>query len=121
MTTTITLSAPPPSTNNLFANIPGKGRVKSSRYRSWAIACGWDLKMQKPARVAGEVALDIEVERVSKLSDVDNRAKGCIDLLVAHGVIDDDRHVIDVRVRWASIKGCRITITPIRDVIQVAA
>ena len=118
MTVTITLSAPPPSTNNLYANTP-RGRIKSARYRSWIAAVGWDLKLQKVEKVGGQVALDIEVERTSACADVSNRVKALEDLLVAHGVIDDDRNVMDVRVRWASIKGCKVSITPIRDVLPL--
>lgn len=121
MTTTITLASSPPSTNQLFANVAGKGRVKTVRYRTWKQAAGWDLAIQRPTKVGGEVALDIEIERTSMCSDVSNRVKALEDLLVTHGVIDDDRHVVDVRVRWSSIKGCRVTITPVRDVISVAA
>ncbi len=35
MTTTVNLPYPP-VLNNLYANVPGKGRVKSERYRAWA-------------------------------------------------------------------------------------
>jgi hypothetical protein len=33
----------PPSTNNLYANVAGRGRVKSSDYRIWAenVAGAW--------------------------------------------------------------------------------
>ncbi len=36
----------PPSVNNLFRNVPGKGRVRSSEYVAWCEAAGWSLRAQ---------------------------------------------------------------------------
>lgn len=110
--TTINLKAIPPSTNHLYANVPGKGRVKSDRYRTWCQASGWDLKLQRPGRIEGEVELIIDMERTSSLSDISNRIKALEDLLVEHGVIEDDRHVVKVTIGWAPIKGCSVTVLP---------
>lgn len=82
----------PPSTNKLFANVPGKGRIRTKAYKQWRHDAGWELKAQRPTPVAGNVAVAIHVPQ-SMRGDVDNRLKALLDLLVAHHVIEDDRLV----------------------------
>lgn len=112
MSTTISLSSRPPSTNGLFANVPGRGRVKTEKYRSWLNAVGWDVKLAKPQPVHGPIALTMLIERPKgkRRADLDNRVKAICDLLVAHGVIDDDSNVERLTVAWAAVKGCQIQI-----------
>ena len=102
----------PPSTNALYRNVAGKGRVRTERYVTWANAAGWLIQAQRPDRVPGRICLDISVQRQRANSDISNRIKAVEDLLVALGVIDDDKNVDQVTIRWASITGCNITITP---------
>ena len=87
----------PPSTNNLFVNVKGRGRVKTDRYRSWLRAAGNELRAQKPRKVAGPVAVSIEVGP-DKRRDLDNYSKAVLDLLVMCGAIDDDSNVMDLRL-----------------------
>jgi hypothetical protein len=47
MKTTLQLSYMPPSVNTIYANVPGKGRVKSARYKTWLKAAGWDIAAQR--------------------------------------------------------------------------
>jgi crossover junction endodeoxyribonuclease RusA len=92
---------PPPSVNALFANVAGKGRVRSARYRQWATAAGWMLQSQRanwPAIAAGQpysVALRLPVDY---RSDIDNAAKGPIDLLVSLGIVPDDRLMVELLI-----------------------
>lgn len=115
MPTIVRLSRPPPSTNALYANIPGKGRIKTKAYKAWLTEMGWEIKLQKLDRVAGRVDLDIEVERKSSRSDLGNREKAATDLLVSMQVIDDDRFVRKISMLWAEIKGCHITISSVSE------
>ena len=116
MSTTINLSCRPPSANGLFANVPGRGRVKSEKYRGWLNAVGWDLKLAKPERVAGPVNVTLLFERPKgrRRADLDNRAKAALDLLVTHGVIEDDHLVQRLTLAWAPISGCQITVEATR-------
>lgn len=82
-----------PSTNNLFINVPRRGRVPSSRYKTWRQAAGWDLQSQQPHAIAGPVDVEIAVP-IKMLGDIDNRAKAPLDLLVTHKLIDDDARVM---------------------------
>lgn len=108
---TINLSDLPPSTNGLFANLPGKGRVKTERYRTWLNAAGWQIKAQRPGRIAGEVSLAIAMKRPRANADLSNRIKALEDLLVEHQVIDDDQHVVSLTVRWREEPGCMVTVS----------
>lgn len=102
MTTTFLTLPAPPSTNMLFRNVRGKGRVRTEKYDAWLAEAGWKLRMQRPESVKGPVVLVIGVERMSKTADIDNRIKAVADLLVKHRVIDDDKNVMAVAAAWAS-------------------
>lgn len=95
----------PPSTNGLFANVAGKGRVSSERYRSWANAAGWDLKRQRITKFPGPVYITIAIGKLSATSDVSNRVKAVEDLLVEHGVIQGDS------IKW--VKGVNVYLSPV--------
>lgn len=108
--------------SDLYRNARGPGRAKTKRYQTWARAAGWELKAQKPPKMEGPVALEIAVERpvnkdgtVSrKKRDLSNLIKGVEDLLVDHGIIEDDSLVEDLRIRWAlpgeQVEGTRVSI-----------
>lgn len=81
-----------PSTNHLFFNVPGRGRIKSTEYNRWFCDAGVMLKAQNPEHVPGAVEITIRIPEKTR-GDLDNRIKGPLDLLVKHGVIDDDRFV----------------------------
>lgn len=107
--TVITLPIPP-SSNNMFINIPKRGRVKSGKYKAWTIAAGLLLNSQHPAPVRGPVSIAIKVKRPTANSDVDNRSKAVIDLLVQQNIIDDDRNVERVSIEWADVQSCEVVI-----------
>ena len=108
-----TLTLPfPVTTNSLYRNVPGRGRVKTERHRTWRQAAGWDLEQQKPPRVEGPISLEIAVCRPDRRKrDISNLIKCVEDLLVDHGVIEDDSLVHDLRIHWQpGIEGARVTI-----------
>ncbi|MBB2965031.1 hypothetical protein FHU13_005453, partial [Methylobacterium sp. R2-1] len=43
----------PPSTNSLFANVVGRGRVKTPKYRAWRQQAVLLIDVQRPGRMAG--------------------------------------------------------------------
>jgi Holliday junction resolvase RusA-like endonuclease len=91
--TAITLNLPVcPSLNNLFVNVQGRGRVKSARYKAWIEEAGYALNRYTLTPIHGPVHVTICVPAKTR-ADLDNLAKGPIDLLVARGWIDDDRHI----------------------------
>lgn len=99
MPATITLILPLcPSTNELFANVPKVGRVKTGRYRTWLQAAGWSVNAARLKPIKGAVAVTIALP-IAMPGDIDNRAKGALDLLVRHALIEDDRHVHALTLR----------------------
>ncbi len=116
----IVLNLPfPPSSNSLFANRTGKGRVRSERYREWANAAGWALQAQRPGGLKGPVDLTFAFEeRSNRKRDLGNLEKAVTDLLVTHQVIDADDHTVVRRIALAwnpHVQGCRVCITPARE------
>jgi Holliday junction resolvase RusA-like endonuclease len=85
----------PPSLNNAFVNVAGKGRVRSKAYRAWAEVAGWMVKARMNGAVNGPVTVSIDIcPSTRRAYDLDNRAKPCLDLLVSCGVIPDDSNKI---------------------------
>lgn len=80
----------PPSTNSLFANVIGRGRVKTARYRRWrdnAVLLVCSTK-PTPGRMVGPC--DVAIYLPPFRGDIDNRVKPCLDVAVAAGIIADD-------------------------------
>jgi crossover junction endodeoxyribonuclease RusA len=107
----------PPSTNNLFINT-SRGRIRSSKYDEWATEAGWELARQRPSKTLGPVSIHFEFQsgRDNRKRDITNLLKAPEDLLVKFGVIeaDDNTIVQAISAGWsASVKGVRITVTPI--------
>lgn len=95
----------PPSTNTLFANVRGKGRVKTERYKTWIAAAGWDVKGAEP--VDGPYHLEIVLKRPdNRRRDLDNCIKAISDLLVEHGITPDDSLCQGLTVQWSDAKMC---------------
>jgi crossover junction endodeoxyribonuclease RusA len=102
----------PPSTNNLYFNVPGRGRVKSQKYRDWLHQCGLILKRQVTGRLTGRVDIHVRLEDCHPTRDADNCLKPVCDLLKEVGAIvnDNSKHVRSVKAEWAPIKGVEVSI-----------
>lgn len=85
----------PPSVNNLFANKRSGGRYKTKEYRAWIQEAGWTVNLQKPAPVHGKYKFFLTLPKIK--GDASNRIKAAEDLLVSLGLVDDDRHCVDVQ------------------------
>lgn len=107
----LTLHLPyPPTVNSLYANVPGKGRVKSERYRTWERHAQNMLLAQQKRLIPGKVAVDIRIEQVDhRKRDVANLEKAILDILkgVAY---EDDSQVVDLRIRWDDVENCMVTV-----------
>jgi Holliday junction resolvase RusA-like endonuclease len=94
---------PPPSVNNLFRNVPGVGRVKSSEYKAWlALAAPLLARLRPPpAYPCGVNLAVVGGPGLSRRRDIDNLVKPVLDAAVAAGVLaaDDLGHVALVEVR----------------------
>jgi Holliday junction resolvase RusA-like endonuclease len=104
----------PPSVNNLYFNLSRGGRAKTERYRNWIASARWSLLAQKARPIVGQVRLTILVNHKSR-ADLENHAKATIDLLVAHGILEDDckKFVRGISLEWSpEVEGVRVIIEP---------
>lgn len=103
----------PVSANALYRNRL-KGRAKSDRYATWINAAGWSVKEQKQSPVRGWYRLTILLyEADDKIRDPGNMEKCVSDLLVRHGLVDDDHKCVGISIERykASTKKCRVIVT----------
>lgn len=102
----------PPSTNSLFANVAGKGRVRTKRYKDWSSAAGWDLKGK--GHIPGPFSIGIILSRKQRRSnaDIDNRIKGLLDLIVEHQIVEDDRLCERLSIEYGDCEGWYAEIRP---------
>lgn len=101
----------PPSVNSLFRNVPGKGRVRTAEYKRWARDAGWSFN--GCGAILGDFTAIITIDRakVRKGSDLDNRAKGILDLLVTHKIVEDDSKLVSLTIRYGDApKGLRVEV-----------
>ena len=107
----------PPSVNGLYANVPGKGRVKSQSYRIWANAAGWSIKAQRPRPIPiGPYLITVMVQRKrdGRRRDLENFIKAVSDLLVEHKIIPDDHHEERIEMQWSdAVTGCVVELVPL--------
>lgn len=80
----------PPSVNELFRNVPGKGRVKTRVYDDWRAHALTSIRLQRLAPVGGYVLIRLNIEMVGDRADLDNRVKAIFDAIVDAELIRDD-------------------------------
>ena len=100
----------PVSTNNLYANVPGKGRVKTKAYRAWINEAGWSLKTQRPGSLSGRVKTAYVLPESCGL-DADN-IKALGDLLESMGVVENDRLIRDLHITFADRENVLVRLEP---------
>lgn len=94
---------PPPSGNKIWRNVKGR-TLKSAEYRGWVLEAVMGIRLSltdKAARIVSACAVSLRIPRKSKLSDLDNRIKPCLDALQAAGVIQNDRQIVRIIAQWA--------------------
>lgn len=99
---TLRLTIPLPlSTNALYRNLRGKGRVKTDRYRTWLRNAQNEVMTQKRKHYAGDCELRLVAKKPDKRRrDLDNLLKCTQDLLTTCGIVDDDQQFIKVSAEW---------------------
>lgn len=105
----------PPTLNNLFRNVPMRGRVPTKKYEQWQKLAMGELMVQKARPVFGPVRVSMSFVRPDKRKrDLDNLMKAPLDILVKAGVIQDDSLITEIAIRWSAPGGqpCSITVRP---------
>lgn len=101
----------PPPLSACYRNHPRYGRVKTGVYKAWETQAGFQLKAAGVLPLTGEVKALYEFGRPDKRRrDLGNLEKSVSDCLVKFGVIEDDSHIIDLRLCWMNQPGCRVTL-----------
>ena len=89
----------PPSVNGLTANAK-KGRIRTAAYAAWYIQASANIKDSHRAGF-GPYSLSICLRRPDgRRRDLGNLEKAISDLLVAHGVVQDDSLAERITVQW---------------------
>jgi len=117
MSFTVELPAPI-SANHLFANVPGRGRVKTKAYENWQSVAALTVvaTVRADQRIGGRVAVRIELPAKCRL-DIDNAIKPILDALVRSRRIDDDRNVARLEVsREAAGNLTVVTVTAFEQI-----
>src|ERR1700740_2265062 len=97
------LSLPyPPAANNLFRNVPGRGRVKTDAYSAWLAEALIALRGQRAPKHPGSFRATILLTRPDRRRrDIDNLVKGVMDALTKAGVIEDAHLAQSIHLAWA--------------------
>lgn len=120
-TSPVRLSLPyPPSVNGLTFNAKkgaGKGRVATEAYNAWKQAAGTRVKDSHRAGF-GRYYLNIAVRRPDeRRRDLGNLEKAISDLLVAHGVVQDDCLAERITLQWDAglAEECVVIVGPAEE------
>ncbi len=109
----VTLDLPYPVSTNRLWQKGLTGLVRTPTYATWFRAAGNRLNEQHPGKVKGEYELTVLLGKPDRRKrDLDNTIKSLSDLLVEHGIIDDDSFARKITLEWSSdVTGARVTVT----------
>lgn len=102
--TRLTLAALPPSVNHIWRHTKGGKTYRTAEYMTFIRSEEWSLmpQLMKQHRFTGPVYLTIAMKRPRANSDLDNRIKGCLDLLQHVAAIDNDKNVHGINAYWTA-------------------
>ena len=104
MKTRLTLTALPPSTNAIWRFTRGGKMYRTAEYMTFIRAEEWNLapQLKTQHKFTGPVFITVAMKRPRSNSDIDNRAKGILDLLQHVTAIDNDRNVMGLNLYWSA-------------------
>lgn len=103
----------PPSVNQAYRNVPGRGRVKTDAARKYEGAVLAILMAHRPRikTIKGDVVVFAAFGPRNRRRDLDNLLKLPLDAIVKAGVIEDDSRIVELRARWDDdVDGCVVNI-----------
>lgn len=103
MKTILRLTALPPSVNAIWRHTRGGKMYRTTQYMTFLRGEEWNLVPQLKAqhKFTGPVFITIAMRRPRSNADLDNRAKGTLDLLQHVKAIDDDKNVMGLNLYWS--------------------
>lgn len=104
MKTKLRLDALPPSVNHLYRHTKGGKTYRTAEYMTFIRGEEWNLmpQLMKQHRFTGPVFVTVAMKRPRANADLDNRAKGILDLLQHVNAIDNDKHVMGLNLFWTA-------------------
>ncbi len=109
----------PMSLNHAFANVPGRGRVKTKAYREWSNTAGWLINAAKSAHkvkkpLVSELSLHLFVTRKYR-GDLDNTLKPVLDALEKNGIVKNDRQFKRLTVETADVENMICVVSALNN------
>jgi Holliday junction resolvase RusA-like endonuclease len=103
MKTKLHLAHLPPSVNAIWRHTRGGKMYRTTQYMTFLRAEEWNLvpQLKTQHKFVGPVYLTIAMRRPRSNADLDNRAKGTLDLLQHVQAIDDDKNVMGLNLYWS--------------------
>lgn len=108
----------PPSTNNAYFNVKGRGRAPSAATLRWKGEAGWTVKCAGQGRITGPYSFTILLPAKMR-GDVSNRIKLAEDLFVALRVTPDDSKAVSVTAQRSDTVPdgrCVVVIEPVINI-----
>lgn len=104
MKTRLRLDHLPPSVNAIWRFTKGGKMYRTLQYMTWRNGEAWNVTAQlaKQHRFTGLVFLTVAMKRPRSNADLDNRAKGILDLLAHVGAINNDKDVMGLNLFWST-------------------
>jgi Holliday junction resolvase RusA-like endonuclease len=104
-----------------FANVAGRGRIKTRRYRGWSKQAMAEIAIQaRGVRFAGTFQIEIAAsdQGLVRDRDCDNLGKAIADALTKAGVIEDDgyRFMRAIDIAWAPDLPAGRCVVEIREI-----
>ena len=97
----------PPSTNNLWMPVKGKGLVKTKEYRAWQDANAWIIRQQIGlVKIEGPFEAYFVFERPDRRKrDLDNLLKASLDCIENARVVENDYLCQKLTAEWINRYG----------------
>ena len=97
----------PPSTNNLWMPVKGKGLVKTKEYRAWQDANAWIIRQQIGlTKIEGPFEIYFIFERPDRRKrDLDNLLKASLDCIENARVVENDYLCQKLTAEWINRYG----------------
>lgn len=105
----------PPSVNQLWRAVPGRGVIKSKVYREWLEKNLWIIRGQTRDKIEGKFTIEFQATRPDKRRrDIDNLIKPLMDVIVQAGLVEDDSLCEMLSIMWITNgTGISATIIPL--------
>ena len=103
MKTVLRLASLPPSVNAIWRHTRGGKMYRTAEYMTFLRGEEWGLvpQLKTQHKFVGPVFVTVAMKRPRANADLDNRAKGLLDLLQHVQAIDNDKHVMGLNLYWS--------------------